>query len=76
MNDQNKTAPAGKAPSLWDTVKSVAAAFFGVQNHANRVRDFTYGKPLHFIVVGVVMTAVFVLTLIVAVKLVLYLAGA
>jgi len=62
-------------PTLWDTVKSVLAAFFGVQSRANRVRDFTYGRPLHYIVIGLVMTALFVLILVGVVKLILAYAG-
>ncbi len=75
MQEQDKNTSNNKAPTLWDTVKSVAAAFFGVQSNANRVRDFTHGKASHFIIIGVVMTAVFVITLVMIVKLILYLAG-
>jgi len=62
-------------PSLMDTVKSVAAAFFGVQSSANRVRDFKYGKASHFIIIGLLMTVAFVLALVAIVKLVLKFAG-
>lgn len=58
-----------------DTVKSVAAAFFGVQSSANRVRDFKYGKASHFIIIGLLMTVAFVLALVAIVKLVLKFAG-
>ena len=47
--------------SLLDTIKSVSASFFGVQSSKNRERDFTKGKPIHFIVIGVVMTILFIL---------------
>ena len=46
---------------LLDVAKSVAAAFFGVQSNKNRERDFTHGKPVHYIIIGVVATACFVL---------------
>lgn len=64
-----------KPPTLWQVFKSVNASFFGVQSSANRRRDFTHGKPLPFIIVGLVMTAVFVGAVWLAVKLVLRNAG-
>lgn len=62
-------------PTLWQTVASVLASFFGVQSAKNRQRDFTHGKPLQFIVVGLAMTALFVLAVLVVVRLVLRQAG-
>ena len=56
-------------------VLSVLASFFGVQSAKNRERDFTHGKASHFIAVGIILTAVFVITIIGVVKLVLSLAG-
>jgi hypothetical protein len=53
----------------------VLAAAFGVQSGKNRARDFTHGKPSHFVVLGILFTAVFALTLFGIVKLVLHLAG-
>ena len=54
---------------------SVLAAAIGVQSGKNRSRDFSRGKPSHFIILGLLFTAVFVLVIIVIVKLVLYAAG-
>ena len=51
-------------PGAVDVVKSVAAAMFGVQSEENRERDFTKGKPTHFIIAGIIMTVLFVLTLV------------
>lgn len=48
--------PAPPPLSFWETVQSVAAAFFGVQSARNRERDFTRGKPLHFIIIGLALT--------------------
>ena len=67
--------PPVKPPSLLDTIISVLASFFGVQSHENRVRDFSAGKPMVFIVVAIVLTVVFVLTLVMIVKLMLRNAG-
>ena len=43
--------------------KSVGAAMIGVQSRKNRERDFTEGKPLHFVIGGVVGTLVFLLAI-------------
>ena len=61
--------------TLWDTIKSVAASFFGVQSSKNRERDFKQGKAAHFIVVGLVATVLFVLAVVLAVRLALRQAG-
>ena len=71
MDEPGKTPPPVKPPSLIDTILSVLASFFGVQSHRNRVRDFSAGKPMVFIVVAIVLTVVFVLTLVAIVKFVL-----
>jgi hypothetical protein len=64
-----------KPPTLWQTIASVSAAFFGVQSSKNRERDFKHGKAAHFIVVGLVATAAFVTVVILAVRLALRQAG-
>lgn len=60
-----------KAPTLLQATGSVLASFFGVQSRANRERDFKHGKPLHFIIIGLLMTAAFIATVMVAVKIAL-----
>lgn len=52
----NKDSSDEPSPTLLQTIGSVIAAFFGVQSSRNRERDFQRGKPLAFIVVGVLMT--------------------
>ncbi|MBC9250325.1 hypothetical protein A9179_08585 [Pseudomonas alcaligenes] len=64
-----------KPLSFTEMLQSVLAAAFGVQSGKNRSRDFSRGKPSHFLILGVLFTAVFVLVLFGLVKLVLYLAG-
>ena len=44
--------------TLIQVIGSVFAAAFGVQSRANKQRDFTRGKPLHFIFAGVLFTGV------------------
>ena len=43
-------------------VTSVFAAFLGVQSEANRRRDFTQGRFSVFVVAGIVLTVMFLLT--------------
>ena len=69
--DKNDDRPL----SFREMLQSVLAAAFGVQSGKNRARDFSRGKPSHFIILGVLFTAVFVLVLFGLVKLVLGLAG-
>lgn len=59
-----------------ELLQSVAAALLGVQSDAARKRDFSRGKPLHFVIIGVVATLLFVLAVAGIVRLVLHLAGA
>ncbi len=60
-----------KAPNALEVALSVIAAALGVQSSKNRERDFTYGKPIVFIFAGFIFTALFVLTIVGVVYLVL-----
>lgn len=62
-------------PTLLQEIGSVLASFIGVQSAKNRERDFTRGSPRRFVILGVVFTLLFVLTVIGVVKLVLRSAG-
>ena len=57
-NEQpSKETPPDERPlTFWQIAGSTAAAAFGVQNRANRERDFNRGKPMHFIIAGIVFT--------------------
>jgi len=57
--------------SFLQILASVMASFIGVQSAENRQRDFERGKVMHFVWVGVLMTAVFCMAIIVLVNLVL-----
>ena len=74
MEDPSKGEPDGKPPTFWQMVHSVLAAALGVQSHKNRQRDFTHGKPVHFLLLGLLFTLMFVLILFGIVQLVVYLA--
>jgi len=54
-----KHKPSKAGTGLTNVLKSAAAAAFGVQSQANRERDFARGKPIHFILAGVIATLVF-----------------
>lgn len=62
-----------KRLTLREMLGSVSAAALGVQSGKNRARDFSHGKPSHFIILGVGFTVLFVLMILGLVKLVLYL---
>ena len=47
-------------PSLLHVVKSVLAAFLGVQSEKNREVDFKHGSLSTYIVTGLIATLVFV----------------
>ncbi len=65
---------SGLTPSTWQVFKSVLMSFFGVQTEATRQMDFTHGKPGQFIIIGLVLTALFIVMVFTAVKVVLYFA--
>lgn len=62
-------------PTLWQVTQSVLAAMIGVQSDKNRERDFKRGKASQYVLIGIVFTALFVLTVAGVVKLVMHLAG-
>jgi len=64
-----------KPLTLKEMLQSVLAAALGVQSGKNRSRDFSRGKPSHFIILGVLFTGVFVLTIYAVVRVVLHFAG-
>jgi len=56
--------------SLFKTVLAVAASFFGVRGSKEHEADMAQLKPLHVIAVGVAMAAMFVLSLVFVVRMV------
>ena len=63
--------PVDKPITWWQVIGSTLAAAIGVQKRANRERDFSRGRPMQFIVAGIVFTAMFVLIVVLVVRLVL-----
>lgn len=45
---------------MWNVIKSVLAAFLGVQRDERRREDFESGNPITFIIVGILMALVLV----------------
>ena len=64
-----------RRPGFWALVQSILAAAFGVQSESARQRDFTQGRPLPYIIGGLIFTVLLVVGLILLVRLVLRLAG-
>ncbi|OBP16397.1 hypothetical protein A5320_03020 [Rheinheimera sp. SA_1] len=58
-------------PTLKQIIKAVAGAFIGVQSEHQRQQDFNAQSPLPYIIVGVLMTMLFIAALITIVTLVL-----
>jgi hypothetical protein len=56
--------------TLWQVICSVFAAGFGVQSKENKVRDFSRGKPLQFIIAGLFFTIAFLIGLITIVNVI------
>ena len=71
MSSQPTPAAAAQSLSILQVIQSVAWSFFGVQSHRNRLRDFTLGRPMQFVIVGFVLTGVVVGLFIAAAQLAL-----
>lgn len=67
MSQNNK--PPDKI-SFFTVLQSVFAAAIGVQSKKNRQRDFEHGKPLTFIIAGLIFVVVFILSVYGVVQLV------
>ena len=75
-NDTDYLAPTQEVDNdqpltLRQMFGSAISAMIGVQSKEKRERDFARGKASHFIIVGVVLTAIFVLAMAGVVSLVL-----
>ncbi len=51
-----------------NVMKSVFAAFFGVQSNKNRERDFSSGKFVHFLIAGIILLLLFMAAVLGAVQ--------
>jgi len=55
------TSDKRSGTGVFAVMQSVGAAMLGVQSSKNKERDFTHGKPLHFIIGGLIGTLIFLL---------------
>lgn len=70
-NDITNDIANEKPLTFLEILGSTFAAAVGVQSKARRTRDFTRGKPLHFILAGLIFAATFVTVIILVVRAVL-----
>jgi len=73
--NKNNELRDDQEPSLLDVARSVLWAMLGVQKSKNHERDFKYGKPSQYIIVGLIAVAIFIAILIGIVKYALSLSG-
>ncbi len=57
-------------PDLLHVIKSVIAAGIGVQSQKNREIDFEHGNLSSYLIVGLIATVLFILTIITVVSMV------
>ncbi len=57
-------------PGLLHVIKSVIAAGIGVQSNKNREIDFEHGSLSNYLIVGLIATILFILTLVFIVSMV------
>lgn len=67
---RNTEEESQQALTLLQVMGSVFAAGFGVQSRENKLRDFSRGKPVHFIAAGLIFTIAFLVALIAIVNMV------
>ncbi|WP_242618622.1 DUF2970 domain-containing protein [Alteromonas sp. KUL49] len=53
---------------LWSVICSVLASAFGVQSHDNYQRDFTTGRFISFVAVGIIAFIIFIAALLLLAK--------
>ena len=51
-------------PTITQVIKSVLAAFIGVQSEANRKKDFEHGSLSTYVIAGIIFTVLFIVAII------------
>ncbi len=72
---ESEKKEGARATSLLGVLGSVLASMFGVQSSRKREEDFTHGKPSQYVIVGLLVTVLFMLTIWGVVSFVMKLAG-
>lgn len=67
--DKSKINP--EKPPWHRVIISVLSAAIGIQSDKNRIRDFEYGSPARYIIVGLIFTVIFIIVILFIVNLVL-----
>ena len=67
-SDPDAVAAVRRKGSLWRTVRAVGWSFFGVRKARDLERDVNELNPLHVVVIGLVVAALFVAALVVLVN--------
>ena len=76
MNEIETKQEEDETLALWEVFQGVLAMFIGVQSERNRERQFKYGKAYQFIIVGIIITIIFIVHIILLVKFAMNWAGA
>lgn len=74
-NSNKVPEPPVRGQSLWRVVGSVMASMFGVQSSRTHEQDFAKGRAWVYVVVGLVVTIAFIMTIWFVVQMVLKTAG-
>lgn len=69
MNKHAETIAQQRPYGMLDFVKSIGWAVLGVQSSANRKRDFSSGKPVHYVIAACLGTLFVVLIFFTAAQL-------
>ena len=76
IDSEENPQPAGRKPAnLFQVASAVFWSFFGVRKGRHMLQDMESIKPLHVVIVGVVAGALFVLTLLAIVRVIIGMAG-
>ena len=71
INSGSENHAEEKSLSTWQVAVSILASFIGVQKEKTLDRDFSRGKPMQFIIIGVALTVIWYLAIYFVVQLVL-----
>lgn len=71
VNASEDKPTARRQASMVDTFKAVASSFFGVRGRGAHERDLARLNPVHLIFAGLAMAALFILTLLAVVRMVM-----
>lgn len=71
----NETKEKEESLALWEVFQGILAMLIGVQSEKSFQRQFKHGKLHQFIIVGMIMTIIFIVHIILLVRFALNWAG-